>query len=61
MGGEFNNRIDSGVRSIYINIYTHNMSPSHRNGFNVLNLPLCIGIFIFTDSKKVHTISLHRP
>ena len=43
MGGEFNNRIDSGIRSIYINIYTHNMSPSHRNGFNVLNLPLRYG------------------
>ena len=39
MGGEFN--IGSiQVSDQYINIHTHNMSPSHRNGFNVLNLPL---------------------
>ena len=38
MGGEFN--IGSiQVSDQYINIHTHNMSP-HRNGFNVLNLPL---------------------
>ena len=39
MGGEFNIGLIQ-VSDQYINIHTHNMSPSHRNGFNVLNLPL---------------------